>query len=71
MKKDKNVNVNVKVKEIVDYNKQVNKPSINGVVLIGNRTLEELGIVNDKYYVHEQGLASNEWHIEHNLNKQM
>ena len=69
MKKDKSVNVNVKVKEIVDYNKQVNKPSINGVVLVGNKTLEELGIVNDKFYIHEQGLSSNVWYIEHNLGK--
>ena len=28
-----------------DYNKAINKPSINNVELIGNKTLEELGIV--------------------------
>ena len=29
-----------------DYNKLKNKPSINGVTLEGNKTLEELGIIN-------------------------
>ena len=67
--KNKDVNVNVKVVKVDDYNQFVNKPSINGVVLIGNKTLEDFGIVGDKYYVHEQGIASNEWHIKHNLNK--
>ena len=67
--KNKDVNVNVKVVKVDDYNQFVNKPSINGVVLIGNKTLEDFGIVADKYYVHEQGIASNEWHIKHNLNK--
>ena len=67
--KNKDVNVDVKVVKVDDYNQFVNKPSINGVVLIGNKTLEDFGIVDDKYYVHEQGIASNEWHIKHNLNK--
>lgn len=67
--KNKDVNVDVKVVKVDDYNQFVNKPSINGVVLVGNKTLEDFGIVDDKYYVHEQGIASNEWHIKHNLNK--
>lgn len=50
-----------------DYEKLNNKPSINGVVLIGNKTSADLGI--DQTYVHNQTQASSEWTIHHNLNK--
>ena len=33
-----------------DYNKSINKPSINGVVLEGNKTTEELGIEANNNY---------------------
>lgn len=52
-----------------DYNKSFNKPQINGVELIGNKTSAELNIVEDKNYVHNQTTASDTWIIVHNLNK--
>lgn len=52
-----------------DYNRFYNKPQINGVELIGDKTLEELGIENDKNYVHNQTTSSDTWVIQHNLNK--
>ena len=53
-----------------DYNVLINKPSINGIELIGDKTSEELNITGDKnfYYVHS-GVASDTWTIVHNLNK--
>lgn len=50
-----------------DYDKLINKPSINGVELSGNKTSAELGI--DQTYIHNQSTASAEWTINHNLNK--
>ena len=52
-----------------DYNRLTNKPSINGVELVGNKTSEDLGIVTDKHYAHEQMVPSAEWTVTHNLNK--
>lgn len=52
-----------------NYNDLSNKPSINGVVLIGNKTGEELGIVYDKTFVYNQAISSDVWDIEHNLDK--
>ena len=52
-----------------NYDKLENKPKINDVELTDNKTLEDLGIVNDKNYLHIQSVASNEWIINHNLNK--
>lgn len=53
-----------------NYNRLKNKPEINGVVLEGNKTAEDLGIdVADANYVHKQTESSNEWIIVHNLNK--
>lgn len=51
-----------------NYAELDNKPSINNVTLIGNKSLSDLGITNT-YYVHEQNIASNLWEINHNLNK--
>lgn len=44
-------------------------PQIAGTTLIGNKTFEELGIENDKNYMHNQTTASDTWVITHNLNK--
>lgn len=52
-----------------DYNDLNNLPSINGNVLKGNKTSEELGIVGDKHYVHNQRIAADVWTIVHNLDK--
>ena len=52
-----------------NYNDLSNKPSINDVVLVGNKTGEELGIINDKNFVYVQATSSNIWEITHNLNK--
>lgn len=52
-----------------NYNDLSNKPSINGVILIGNKTGAELGIVNDKNFVYVQATSSDIWEITHNLNK--
>lgn len=52
-----------------NYNDLANKPSINGVTLVGDKTSEELKIDGDKHYVYNQVVALNEWNIQHNLNK--
>lgn len=52
-----------------DYNKLTNRPSINGNVLSGNQTSEQLGIINDKTFTFNQAVASTEWKINHRLNK--
>lgn len=54
---------------IKDYEKLKNKPQINGVELIGNKSLEDLGIVNDKSFFFVQDQALSTWVIVHNLNK--
>ena len=52
-----------------NYNDLSNKPSINDVILVGNKTGAELGIVNDKNFVYVQATSSDIWEITHNLNK--
>ena len=52
-----------------NYNDLSNKPSINGVILVGNKTGEELGLVDDKNFVYVQATSSDIWEITHNLNK--
>ena len=47
-----------------NYNALLNKPSINGVTLTGNKTLTQLGLL----YEEEITTASNIWSIQHNLN---
>lgn len=49
------------------YEVLTNKPQINGVELIGDKSLEDLGI--DQTFIYEQERASNSWTIQHNLNK--
>ena len=50
-----------------DYNELDNRPQINGVELIGNKTSAELHI--DQTYVHEQQTVSDIWTIRHNRAK--
>lgn len=52
-----------------NYNDLNNKPSVNGVILVGNLTNESLGILEDKNFVFNQNVASSLWEINHNLNK--
>ena len=52
-----------------DYNKLSNKPSINGVVLEGDKSSKDLKIDGDKTYVHYQNVQSDTWEIQHNLDK--
>ena len=47
-----------------NYNALLNKPSINGVTLTGNKTLKQLGLL----YEEEITMPSNSWSIQHNLN---
>ena len=47
-----------------NYNALLNKPSINGVTLTGNKTLVDLKLL----YEEEITTASNSWNIQHNLN---
>ena len=39
-----NVNTNVYVKSYINYNDLLNKPTINNVTLVGNLSLDDLGI---------------------------
>lgn len=52
-----------------NYNDLANKPSINGVALAGNKTSEELNIIEDKTFVYTQAVSSDVWEIQHNLDK--
>lgn len=52
-----------------DYNKLSNKPSINGVVLEGDKSSKDLKIDGDKTYVYYQNVQSDAWEIQHNLDK--
>lgn len=52
-----------------DYSKLNNKPSINGVILVGNKTNKDLGIADDKHFLFVQSIASDIWEIKHDLNK--
>ena len=47
-----------------NYNALLNKPSINGVTLTGNKTLADLKLL----YEEEIITPSNSWSIQHNLN---
>ena len=47
-----------------NYNALLNKPSINGIDLIGNKNLVDLKLL----YEEEITAASNSWNIQHNLN---
>lgn len=52
-----------------NYEALSNKPKINGVTLIGDKSSEELHIKEDANYLHTQTTASDVWVIVHNLNK--
>ena len=58
-----------RIVETGDYDKLIHKPSINGVILEGNKTSEELFIVSDKHYEYRQLTPSAMWEVEHNLDK--
>ena len=51
------------------YDALKNKPKINGHTLVGDQTSEDLDIVEDKTYLHQQTVASDTWVVVHNLNK--
>lgn len=48
-----------------NYEDFINKPSINGVILTGNKTSAELKLA----FVYDQGTASDTWVIDHELDK--
>ena len=66
-----NDNINIEFADVCvkNYPALADKPSYNGKVLLGDMNAEYLGIVEDKNYVHNQTVASEEWIIVHNLNK--
>ena len=51
------------------YTELVNKPSINNIILEGNKTSAQLGVIDDKTYVYTQTTSTDVWNIQHNLNK--
>lgn len=55
--------------ETGDYNNLINMPSINDIVLKGNKTTSEIGIISDRTFIYTQSTASTIWRIPHNLNK--
>lgn len=55
--------------ETGDYNNLINMPSINDVVLKGNKTTSEIGIISDRTFVYVQSTATAVWNIAHNMNK--
>ena len=52
-----------------NYNALTNKPSINGVELIGDKTSAELGIIGDKFFTFTQMAPASQWEISHPLDK--
>ena len=71
---DRNEEININQDDVVfvgtsNYEELRNKPKINNVELNGNKSLQDLGIEADKTYLHIQSVASNEWLINHGLNK--
>lgn len=52
-----------------NYNDLANKPKINGVELVSNKTNNDLNIINDKNYVYTQAVAASVWEIKHGLDK--
>lgn len=55
--------------ETGDYNNLINMPSINDVVLKGNKTTSEIGIISDRTYIYTQTTANTVWRIPHNMDK--
>ncbi len=54
---------------VASYNNLADKPSVNGVILIGNQTSAELGIVNDAAFTYTQTTPVAAWSIKHDLGK--
>lgn len=57
-------NLHVHLADTEDYNLLINKPSINGTVLMGDTT-----IVEDKNYIHMQERPKAVWTVVHGLGK--
>lgn len=53
----------------VNYNGLTNKPTINGVVLQGNKTTSDLGIKEDRQFVFTQTTPIEVWAIQHSMEK--
>ena len=49
---------------VTSYNDLTDKPSINGITLVGN-----INIDGDKHYTHTQTIPSDTWEVTHNLGK--
>ena len=64
-----NANMGIVSETESDYNKLSNKPSINGVVLEGDKQSKDFNIEGDKTYVYYQNVQSDIWEIQHNLDK--
>ena len=64
-----NINIEFADECVKNYPALADKPRYNGKVLLGDMDAEYLGIVEDKNYVHNQTVASDEWIVVHNLNK--
>lgn len=64
-----NANMGIVSETESDYNKLSNKPSINGVVLEGDKQSKDFNIEGDKTYVYYQNVQSDTWEIQHNLDK--
>lgn len=54
---------------VASYNSLTDKPSINGVTLIGNQTSAALGITSDAAFIYTQTTPVATWTIAHNLDK--
>ncbi len=64
-----NANMGIVSETESDYNKLSNKPSINGVVLEGDKSSKDFKLDGDKTYVHYQNVQNDTWEIQHNLDK--
>lgn len=53
----------------VNYNNLTNKPTINGVVLQGNKTTADLGIKEYQQFVFTQTTPIETWAIQHDMEK--
>lgn len=59
--------VGTPVVQSTDYNDLLHKPLLNGTIIEGSHDSAYYGI--DQTYIYNQEVASDEWIIQHNLNK--
>lgn len=52
-----------------DYDELVNKPTLNGIEISGEKTAADYGIKEDKTYIFTQETPTTEWVIKHNMGK--